>query len=63
MQRGLRLTTGAEFAPIDALPTPVQLALSEPLPEPPWRGRLLAEMVQGEKTWVDPTPYLPARFA
>ena len=27
MQRGLRLTTGAESAPIDAPPTPVQLAL------------------------------------
>jgi D-amino-acid dehydrogenase len=113
MERGLRLTTGAEFAPIDASPTPVQLAkaealahelvdLGEPLPEPPWlgarpctadmlpvmgpaprhqglwfnfghahqgftlgpvAGRLLAEMVRGEKPWVDPTPYLPARFA
>lgn len=49
MQRGLRLTTGAEFAPIDAPPTPVQLTkaeamarelvdLGEPLPEPPWLG-------------------------
>jgi glycine/D-amino acid oxidase-like deaminating enzyme len=49
MQRGLRLTTGAEFAPIDALPTPVQLAkaealarelvdLGESLPEAPWLG-------------------------
>ncbi len=49
MQRGLRLTTGAEFAPIDAPPTPVQLAkaealarelvdLGEPLTEPPWLG-------------------------
>lgn len=49
MQRGLRLTTGAEFAPIDAPPTPVQLVkaealarelldLGEPLPEPPWLG-------------------------
>lgn len=49
MLRGLRLTTGAEFAPIDALPTPVQLVkaealarelldLGEPLPEPPWLG-------------------------
>lgn len=113
MQRGLRLTTGAEFAPIDAPPTPVQLAkaealarelvdLGEPLPEAPWlgarpctadmlpvtgpaprhkglwfnfghahqgftlgpvAGRLLAEMVQGQSTWIDPTPYLPARFA
>jgi D-amino-acid dehydrogenase len=112
MQRGLRLTTGAEFAPIDAAPTPVQLAraeamarelldLGEPLPEAPWlgarpctadmlpvmgpaprhaglwfnfghshqgftlgpvAGRLLAEMVQGHGTWIDPAPYLPARF-
>jgi D-amino-acid dehydrogenase len=49
MQRGLRLTTGAEFAPIDAPPTPVQLAkaealarelvdLGQPLQEPPWVG-------------------------
>lgn len=112
MQRGLRLTTGAEFAPLDAPPSPVQLAkaealarelmdLGEPLPEPPWlgarpctadmlpvmgpaprhaglwfnfghshqgftlgpvAGRLLAEMVQGRGTWIDPAPYLPARF-
>lgn len=49
MQRGLRLTTGAEFAPIDAPPTPVQLVKAEALarglvdlgvalPEPPWLG-------------------------
>ena len=112
MQRGLRLTTGAEFAPIDAPPTPVQLAkaeemarqlldLGEPLSEPAWlgarpctadmlpvmgpaprhpglwfnfghahqgftlgpvAGRLLAEMIGGERTWIDPTAYLPARF-
>jgi D-amino-acid dehydrogenase len=112
MQRGMRLTTGAEFAPIDAPPTPVQLKkaeamarelvdLGEPLPEPPWlgarpctadmlpvmgpaprhrglwfnfghahqgftlgpvAGRLLAEMIEGGRTWIDPTPYLPARF-
>ena len=112
MQRGLRLTTGAEFAPIDAPPTPVQLAqteaiarqlldLGQPLPEAPWlgarpctadmlpvmgpaprhkglwfnfghahqgftlgpvAGRLLAEMVHGHRSWIDPTPYLPARF-
>ncbi|PVE42282.1 NAD(P)/FAD-dependent oxidoreductase [Limnohabitans planktonicus] len=112
MQRGLRLTTGAEFAPLDAPPTPVQLAkaealarqlldLGEPLPEPPWMGarpctadmlpvmgpaprhkglwfnfghahqgftlgpvagRLLAEMVHGQHPWIDPAPYLPARF-
>ena len=112
MQRGLRLTTGAEFAPIDAPPTPVQVAkaealarewidLGQPLSEPPWlgarpctadmlpvmgpaprhpglwfnfghahqgftmgpvAGRLLAEMVSGEPTCVDPTPYSPRRF-
>jgi D-amino-acid dehydrogenase len=112
MQKGLRLTTGAEFAPIDALPTPVQLAkaetlarelvdLGESLAEPPWMGarpctsdmlpvmgpaprhkglwfnfghahqgftlgpvagRLLAEMMQGQATWIDPSPYLPSRF-
>ncbi len=49
MQRGLRLTTGAEFAGVDAPATPVQLArsesfarelldLGEPLREPPWVG-------------------------
>lgn len=49
MRRGLRLTTGAEFAPLNAPPTPVQLAKTEsiarellalgpPLPEPPWLG-------------------------
>lgn len=113
MQRGLRLTTGAELAPIDAPPTPVQLVkaealarelvdLGEALPEPPWlgarpctadmlpvmgpaphhkglwfnfghahqgftlgpvAGRLLAEMVEGRHTWIDPAPYWPARFA
>ena len=112
MQRGLRLTTGAEFAPIDAPPTPVQLVkaealarelldLGEPLSEPPWlgarpctadmlpvmgpaphhkglwfnfghahqgftlgpvAGRLLAEMVHGQHTWIDPAPYAPARW-
>ncbi len=112
MQRGLRLTTGAEFAPIDAPPTPVQLGkaealarewvdLGDPLPEPPWlgarpctadmlpvmgpaprhpglwfnfghahqgftlgpvAGRLLAEMIEGGRTWIDPAPYAPSRF-
>ena len=49
MRQGLRMTTGAEFAPIDAPPTPVQLAkveqmarellsLGEALPEAPWLG-------------------------
>lgn len=49
MQRGMRLTTGAEFAPVDAAPTPVQvtkaerlarqwLDLRDPLDDPPWLG-------------------------
>ena len=49
MARGLRLTTGAEFAPVDAAPTPVQLRQAEALahelldlgpalPEAPWLG-------------------------
>ena len=49
MRRGLRLTTGAELAPIDAAPTPVQveraerkardlLELGDALTEPPWLG-------------------------
>lgn len=113
MRRGLRLTTGAEFAPLDATPTPVQLGkaealarelldLGESLSEPPWlgarpctadmlpvmgpaprhkglwfnfghahqgftlgpvAGRLLAEMIEGSTPWIDPAPYLPARFA
>lgn len=113
MQRGLRLTTGAEFASIDAPPTPVQLhkaetlarelvSLGERVPEQTWlgarpctadmlpvmgpaprhkglwfnfghahqgftlgpvAGRLLAEMVHDCGTWIDPAPYLPARFA
>jgi D-amino-acid dehydrogenase len=49
MQRGLRLTTGAEFALVDAPPTPVQLkraevlarqlyAFGEPVESEPWVG-------------------------
>jgi D-amino-acid dehydrogenase len=49
MQRGIRLTTGAEFAARDAPPTPVQLdrllpaarrlfALGDPIEPRPWRG-------------------------
>lgn len=48
-RRGMRLTTGAEFAHLDAPPTPVQVAqatslarewldLREPLDDPPWLG-------------------------
>jgi D-amino-acid dehydrogenase len=112
MVRGLRLTTGAEFAPVDAPPTPVQLGKAEKLarqlldmgdalPEPPWlgsrpctadmlpvmgpaprhkglwfnfghahqgftlgpvAGRMLAEMLHGKHTWIDPSPYAPSRF-
>lgn len=112
MKYGIRLTTGAEFAHLDAAPTTVQLqkaqklateliALSDPSPAPPWMGarpctadmlpimgpapkhpglwfnfghghqgftlgpmagRLVAEMVSGQPTLVDPAPYLPARF-
>ena len=28
----------------------------------PVAGRLLAEMIEGRRTWIDPSPYLPARF-
>ena len=49
MQQGMRLTTGAEFARIDAPATPIQLqktqslahelvGLEDPLPTPPWLG-------------------------
>ncbi|MBX9589105.1 MAG: FAD-binding oxidoreductase [Hyphomonadaceae bacterium] len=112
MTRGIRLTTGAEFALRDAPPTPVQLARVTPLArdifplgekaEPaPWlgrrpclpdmlpiigpapshrglwfnfghhhlgftlgpvAGRLLAEMMTGEKPFTDPSPYRAERF-
>ncbi len=112
MTRGIRLTSGAEFARLDAPPTPVQIELCEPVarnlfplgerldPEP-WRGarpclpdmlpivgraprhgglwfdfghahhgltlgpvtgRLLAEMMTGEKPFTDPAPYAAERF-
>ncbi|MHB2168664.1 NAD(P)/FAD-dependent oxidoreductase [Alsobacter sp. R-9] len=112
MNRGIRLTTGAEFALRDAPPTPVQFAKVEPvarklfpletrLDAKPWMGnrpctpdmlpvigpaprhkgvwfafghahhgltlgavtgRLIAEMISGEKPFIDPTPYSAARF-
>lgn len=113
MVKGIRLTTGAEFALRDAPKTPIQLARAEPIaktlfplgervdPEP-WlgarpctpdmmpiigpapmhrnlwfsfghahhgltlaavTGRLVAEMVTGEKPFVDPAPFAPVRFA
>ncbi|ARP81801.1 amino acid dehydrogenase [Bordetella genomosp. 8] len=112
MSRGIRLTTGAEFAMRDAPPTPRQLAAVEPLardlfplgqpveaapwmgsrpctpdmmpvvgPAPrhhglwfdfghahhgytlgPVTGRLVAEMMTGERPFVDPTPFRVERL-
>jgi D-amino-acid dehydrogenase len=112
MRRGIRLTTGAEFALRDAIRTPVQLQRAEPiarellplgdrLDAEPWMGarpctpdmlpvigraprhaglwfafghahhgftlgpvtgRLLAEMITGETSFVDPAPYAAERF-
>jgi len=112
MTRGIRLTTGAEFARRDALRTPVQLGRAEPIardlfplaervdteawmgarpctpdmmpiigPAPahkglwfafghahhgltlgPVTGRLISEMIVGEKPFVDPHPYRADRF-
>ena len=112
LARGIRLTTGAEFALRDAPRTPVQLARAEPIARElfplaerldteawmgsrpctpdmlpvigraprhanlwfafghahhgltlgPVTGRLVAEMVTGEKPFVDPSPYAPERF-
>jgi D-amino-acid dehydrogenase len=112
LARGIRLTTGAEFALRDAPGTPVQLARAEPIARElfplaerldteawmgsrpctpdmlpiigraprhanlwfafghahhgltlgPVTGRLVAEMVAGEKPFVDPAPYAAERF-
>ncbi len=112
MQRGVRITTGAEFARLGAPPTPVQVprahALASELfdlpqavePEPwlgarpctadmlpvigaaprhrglwfnfghahqgftlgPVSGRLLADLIEGTASVVDPAPYAPQRF-
>jgi D-amino-acid dehydrogenase len=112
MRRGIRLTTGAEFAMRDAMKTPVQLGRAEPiardlfplaerLDADPWMGarpctpdmlpiigkgrrhanlwfafghahhgltlgpvtgRLLAEMMTGGPTFVDPAPFSTERF-
>jgi D-amino-acid dehydrogenase len=112
MRRGIRLTTGAEFALRDAIRTPVQLGRAEPiardlfplaerLDTEPWMGarpctpdmmpiigkaprhaglwfafghahhgltlgpvtgRLIGEMITGEKPFVDPAPYRADRF-
>jgi D-amino-acid dehydrogenase len=55
MLRGIRLTTGAEFARRDAPPTPVQLARTEPLAREifPLGARLDA------KPWMGARPCLP----
>lgn len=112
MRRGLRITTGAEFAAQDAPVNPTQIdgaeavarklvPMGERLDPEPWlgsrpntvdmkpvigpaprhrgvwfafghghqgltlgpaTGRLLAEMMTGEPTYVDPAPFSPARF-
>ncbi|MFM0236825.1 NAD(P)/FAD-dependent oxidoreductase [Paraburkholderia phytofirmans] len=113
MARGIRLTTGAEIADLEAPKTPAQLAAVEPvartlfplgerLDDEPWMGRrpctadmlpiigpakkhpglwfafghahhgltlgpvtgrLIAEMMTGEATLVDPRPFSVERFA
>ncbi len=112
MRKGIRLTTGAEFAMRDGMKTPVQLNRAEPIarelfplaervdadpwmgarpctpdmmpvigPAPrhdglwfafghahhgftlgPVTGRLIGELVAGEKPFVDPAPYRADRF-
>lgn len=112
MRQGVRITTGAEFARLQAPPTPVQMGraaafaaelvdLPEPVEDQPWlgarpctadmlpvmgpaprhpglwfnfghahqgftmgpiAGRLMAEMIEGGATVVNPAPYAPARF-
>jgi D-amino-acid dehydrogenase len=112
MAKGIRLTTGAEFATRGAPPTPVQLARAEPIAKTffplgerldsgPWlgnrpctpdmmpvigpaprhkglwfsfghahhgltlaavTGRMIAEMVTGDKVFVDPAPFRADRF-
>jgi D-amino-acid dehydrogenase len=52
MRRGIRLTTGAEFARLDARPTPVQLGRVEPAAR-----RLMPGL--GER--LDPEPWMGAR--
>ncbi|UXN57639.1 NAD(P)/FAD-dependent oxidoreductase [Phyllobacterium zundukense] len=51
MTRGIRLTTGVEFAARDSAPTPLQLARTEPLAR---------EIFPLEK-WIDPQPWMGAR--
>ena len=51
MARGIRLTTGAEFALLDAPPDPVQVEATEPLAR--------ADYPLGER--IDPAPWMGAR--
>jgi len=55
MRKGVRLTTGVEFADRDAPPSPVQLARDEPLARElfPLTGRL------GHEPWMGCRPCLP----
>lgn len=51
MTRGMRLTTGIEFAPRDSLPTPVQLDRTEP------RAREIFPL----ENRIEPTPWMGSR--
>jgi D-amino-acid dehydrogenase len=112
MDRGIRHSTGVEFADRDAAPTPVQLERTEPdarklfplaekLDANPWMGsrpavadslpiigwapshpklmlafghahlgftlgpptgRMVADMIEGKKPFLDPAPFRPGRF-
>lgn len=55
MRKGIRLTTGAEFARIDAPPTPVQLDMVEPAA----RGMLPLTDRVDEKPWLGRRPAFP----
>ena len=55
MVRGIRLTTGAEFARRDARPTPVQIERTEPLA----RALLPVGQRLDEKPWMGARPCLP----
>ncbi len=55
MSRGIRLTTGAEFALRDSPPTPVQMSRAEPLARKLFP---LAEAVE-DKPWMGARPCLP----
>jgi D-amino-acid dehydrogenase len=55
MRRGMRLTTGAEFALRDAAPTPVQLANVEPAARALYP---LADRID-ERPWLGCRPCLP----